>query len=366
MIKILKKHKKKLIIGTSITVILGAGIFWANSTSGEKIIKLKINELYYSRFESEEYKNQFKETSYKNYTILHNEENEIILPLLFSYLDKMELKANEIFSYIPKDELTIQLDFNSKVYKERLSIGDPQRDGSGYYNSTLNTIYMNVEDVFREIIKGLPKIEKYDDGSFVMQSMGFKERLFNLYYNHTIESFLKDNNLNEEDFPIWFITGLKEYYSSMAEPIYKTSVFLSLEKLNKSDTWIKATDYEDKSNLFAQSTYLIYKIIKFKGKSGINEIIEKCKSKTFDESFNEVMGLPLNKFEEEVKKTYHTYDIEYYSISSSDFNEDIDVKIKCLEEYIKYNEEDTKAYEFLSSLYEINAEVKNTEVENNE
>ena len=95
-----------------------------------------------------------------------------------------------------------------------MSIGDPQKDAAGYYNTTLNIIYMNVEDIFREIIHNLPKVEEYDDGSFVIQSMNFKEKLFNLYYNYLIENFLKDNDLNKEYFPIWFINGLREYYSS--------------------------------------------------------------------------------------------------------------------------------------------------------
>ena len=50
-------------------------------------IKYKINKIYYSQFEDKEYKNNFKETLYKNYKILHNEEVEIALPLLFSYLN---------------------------------------------------------------------------------------------------------------------------------------------------------------------------------------------------------------------------------------------------------------------------------------
>ena len=64
------------------------------------------------------------------------------------------------------------------------------------------------------------------------------------------------------------------------------------------------------------------------------------------------MGISLNEFEAEVKKNYNIYDSEYYAISSSDFNEDIDIKIQCLEEYIKFNEDDMRAYEFLSLLYE--------------
>lgn len=212
------KYKKKIIIGTSLVIIVGMGIAYTNSTPGKRIIKYKINKIYYSQFEDKEYKNNFKETLYKNYKILHNEEVEIALPLLFSYLDKIEVKSNEILGYIPKEKLTIQLDFDKEIFQERLSIGDTQRHGAGYYNKTLNTIYMNVEDVFREIINNLPKIRENDD-SFVIQSMSFKEKLFNLYYNYLLDNFFKDNNLNEQYFPIWFINGLNEYYCSIKEKL---------------------------------------------------------------------------------------------------------------------------------------------------
>ena len=350
------KHKKKIIIGTSIAIIIGIGIFYVNSTNGKEAIKHKINKLYYSQFEDKEYKNKFKETLYKNYKILHNEESEIVLPLLFSYLDKMEVKATELLGYISKSELTIQLDYDKEIFQERLSIGDPQKDAAGYYNTTLNTIYMNVEDIFREIIHNLPKVEEYDDGSFVIQSMNFKEKLFNLYYNYLIENFLKDNDLNKEYFPIWFINGLSEYYSSMAEPIYETSTFLPLKELDDSNVWIEASESEENSELFAQSTYLIHKMIQLRGESAINEIIEKCKTKTFNESFYEVMEISLDEFENEVSKSYNIYDSEYYAISSSSFTEDIDIKIQCLEEYIRFNEDDIRAYKFLGSLYNANGE----------
>ena len=355
MINKIKKHNLKLIIGTSIVVVIGAGIFYANTTSGKENIKIKISEIYYSQFEAEEYKNQFEETVYKNYKILHNEEAKVILPLLFTYLDEMELKASELFSYIPKSELTIQLDFNKDVFKNRLSIGDSQRDSAGYYNKTLDKIYMNVEAVFREIIRDMHKVEKLDDGSFIMQPMSFKEKLFNLYYNNVIENFLKDNNLSEDIFPIWFINGLKEYYCSMAVPIYETSIFLPLKELDDSNVWSEASEGEENSKLFAQSTYLIHKIIQISSESAINEIIEKCKTKTFNESFNDVMEISLDEFENEVSKSYNIYDSEYYAITRSDLNKNIDVKIQCLEEYIKYNDDDIRAYEFLSSLYDINS-----------
>ena len=63
------KYKKKIIIGTSLVIIVGMGIAYTNSTPGKEFIKYKINKIYYSQFEDKEYKNNFKETLYKNYKI---------------------------------------------------------------------------------------------------------------------------------------------------------------------------------------------------------------------------------------------------------------------------------------------------------
>ena len=41
------KYKKKIIIGTSLVIIVGMGIAYANSTPGKEFIKYKINKIYY-------------------------------------------------------------------------------------------------------------------------------------------------------------------------------------------------------------------------------------------------------------------------------------------------------------------------------
>ena len=66
--------------------------------------------------------------------------------------------------------------------------------------------------------------------------------------------------------------------------------------------------------------------------------------------------ISLDEFENEVSKSCNIYDSEYYAIGSSSFTEDIDIKIQCLEEYIRLNEDDIRAYKFLGSLYDANGE----------
>ena len=111
------KYKKKIIIGTSLVIIVGMGIAYTNSTPGKEFIKYKINKIYYSQFEDKEYKNNFKETLYKNYKILHNEEVEIALPLLFSYLDKIEVKSNEVF-FLRDNQLVFPVAAKEKLVKK--------------------------------------------------------------------------------------------------------------------------------------------------------------------------------------------------------------------------------------------------------
>ena len=45
MINKIKKHKIKFIIGTSITIVLGASIYYANTPTGKEAIKYKINDI---------------------------------------------------------------------------------------------------------------------------------------------------------------------------------------------------------------------------------------------------------------------------------------------------------------------------------
>ena len=62
----IKRHKKKLIIGTCI-IVIGIGVLGANSRIFKEKMQYKINEIYYSKFEAKEYTDQFIETDYKNY-----------------------------------------------------------------------------------------------------------------------------------------------------------------------------------------------------------------------------------------------------------------------------------------------------------
>ena len=54
-----------------ILIVIGIGVLGANSRIFKEKMQYKINEIYYSKFEAKEYTDQFIETDYKNYKILH-------------------------------------------------------------------------------------------------------------------------------------------------------------------------------------------------------------------------------------------------------------------------------------------------------
>ena len=69
-----KNHKLKIIIGTSIIVITGISIFYFKSTISKENLIVKISKIYYSQFENDEYRSEFKEIMYKitRYFVMKN------------------------------------------------------------------------------------------------------------------------------------------------------------------------------------------------------------------------------------------------------------------------------------------------------
>ncbi len=102
--------KKLLKIFVAIIIIITAMIIIEIKYG---IVKSKlsfmINKIAMTIVETEEYKNEFIETKYKNYKIIHNKEFTPVLSMVFAYLDNMELRSYELLGYTPKEELTIQI-----------------------------------------------------------------------------------------------------------------------------------------------------------------------------------------------------------------------------------------------------------------
>ena len=331
---VMRVKKRYVAIGIIVSFILICviGVKYITSEAGRDKLKYMINKSRATVVETEEYKSGFMETTYKNYKIKHNKNIESTLPMIFDYLDKIESRIEEVFGYIPKEELTIQIDYENDVFNARNSIGESSEEANGYYMPVIKTIYMPSENPFRDII---------------MDSTDFSESLSHEYVHHALFNFISENNINEEYIPHWFHEGVAEYLSNDVELGIDKIEYISLKKLNSDKEWVDANN--EINSPYPQSMYAIYKMIDLKGENIIKDIIINCKENTFDDSFKEIMEVSLDDFDEFLKTDIINYNNLYKEINTPEPN--IELKTKCLEEYIKINEDDINAYIALATFY---------------
>lgn len=342
--------KKLLKIFVAIIIIITAMIIIEIKYG---IVKSKlsfiINKIAMTIVETEEYKNEFIETKYKNYKIIHNKEFTPALSMVFAYLDNMELRSYELLGYTPKEELTIQIDYDEDVFKARNSIGISVEDAVGYYNSEIKTIYMLAEDPYNDVIMDNKKIEKLPDGIVFISSTTFSEVLFHEYTHYIFNNFISENDIDELSIPIWFQEGISEYIASANKLSEGDLDFVSLNKLNTINDWVDSCNNEN-AEVYIQSMYAIYSIVNLSDESKLKDIIVNCKEMSFDDSFKMAMGLSLTEFEDNLRNEFSNYEEMYKSLNNSSYY--YEVKIKGLEEYIKANEDNIRAYQTLSVFYE--------------
>ncbi|MDU3521589.1 MAG: tetratricopeptide repeat protein [Clostridium saudiense] len=345
--------RKLLKICVSSIIIIGIiiGIKYVNNGIVKSKLSFIINKVAMTIVETEEYKNEFIETKYKNYKIIHNKEFTPALSMVFAYLDNMELRSYELLGYTPKEELTIQIDYDEDVFKARNSIGISAEGAVGYYNNEIKTIYMMAEDTYRDVILDMPKIDFLSDGNILGNTTGFREILFHEYSHYALNSFMNENNIPEEDIPIWFNEGIADYLADAQKLFGEEMNFISLNKLNSYEDWINSCNNEN-NEPYIQSMYAIYTLVNLKGENIIKDIVLNCKENSFNDSFNEVAGLSLDNFEKVLQDDFININ-KMYSLTSNP-QEYVETKIKCLEEYIKVCEDDIRAYETLSRFYEYN------------
>lgn len=349
--RLFKKNKLLYIIAMGFSIIV-TGVFVFNSKSVKYNISSMINSFYMNIVETDEYKDAFEETSYKNYKILHKKDLEPALPMIFSYLDELEERSKNILDYTTTEELTIQFDYDESVFKERSNSVGGISDVAGYYNIATKTMYMNIEDVYRDVIINMPKVEFVSTGMNI-SSNNFKETLYHEYSHHIYNSFIKDNNIDDENLPTWFEEGMSEYMANSSSFEDKELNFIPLNKLNSDSEWVESVNKSGNNSPYIQSYYTVYKMIKLYNENILKELIINCKDKTFDESFKVVTNSSLDKFEKILKDDFKNYTNIYDETNNLvDSSEQNRIKIKCLENYIKINKDDIRAYETLCNYYE--------------
>ncbi|WP_294352995.1 hypothetical protein [uncultured Clostridium sp.] len=352
------KIKKRYVISIAIVISISIFIIVAKKLSNGDIsngLGYIFNKIILNIVETEEYRSELEETRYKNYKIVHNKEFKVALPVVFAYLDMLEIRTNELLGFIPTDEVTIQIDYDEEVFFARRGVESDNSSIAGYYNSISSTIYMNIKDVCREVIMNLNKEITMPDNTKGFSDSSFREILFHEYFHYALSCFLKENDISRDNIPMWFDEGLAEYSSCNDKFTEEQIDYVSLLKLNSRRDWSSIKNENKNSQVYDESMYAMYMIAKQNGENSFKDIVLKCKELSFEESFKEVMGISLEKFDDNLKNNFTNYSDVREEINELSFNYELskDLKMQCLEEYIKDND-DLRAYETLITFYENN------------
>lgn len=352
------KIKKRYVISIAIVISISIFIIVAKKLSNGDIsngLGYIFNKIVLNIVETEEYRSELEETRYKNYKIVHNKEFKVTLPVVFAYLDMLEIRTNELLGFIPTDEVTIQIDYDEEVFFARRGVESDNSSIAGYYNSISSTIYMNIKDVCREVIMNLNKEITMPDNTKGFSDSSFREILFHEYFHYALSCFLKENDISRDNIPMWFDEGLAEYSSCNDKFTEEQIDYVSLLKLNSRRDWSSIKNENKNSQVYDESMYAMYMIAKQNGENSFKDIVLKCKELSFEESFKEVMGISLEKFDDNLKNNFTNYSDVREEINELSFNYELskDLKMQCLEEYIKDND-DLRAYETLITFYENN------------
>ena len=274
------KIKKRYVINIAIVISISIFIIVAKKLSDGDIsngLGYIFNKIVLNIVETEEYRSELEETRYKNYKIVHNKEFKVALPVVFAYLDMLEIRTNELLGFIPTDEVTIQIDYDEEVFFARRGVESDNSSIAGYYNSISSTIYMNIKDVCREVIMNLNKEITMPDNTKGFSDSSFREILFHEYFHYALSCFLKENDISRDNIPMWFDEGLAEYSSCNDKFTEEQIDYVSLLKLNSRRDWSSIKNENKNSQVYDESMYAMYMIAKQNGENSFKDIGLKCK-----------------------------------------------------------------------------------------
>ncbi len=230
-----------------------------------------------------------------------------------------------------------------------LLTGNEDYNIGGYYYGKSNTIYLYTNNPIRDILMNMPQVN-ISEGNISITDNNFKDNLFHEYTHYVIDSFIDDNKIDNKAVPLWFKEGICDYITGENIFFDGELEYISLKNLETYEDWNKEKG-NIKANIYEQSKFAVLKVVNEKGEKVLREIILSCKNKDFKTIIKEYMNCSFEEFETNLK-----LDIKQgkFKDTIEDNKEDmyINTKIKCLEDYIKYDENNIGAYEFLGTLYE--------------
>lgn len=303
------------------------------------------------QIEKDDYYDKMNEKNYENIRIIYNKDIEPTIPLIEKYIEEINTKSNTLLGINTSDKLTIQIDYDEEVFFMRtmLLTGNEDYNIGGYYYEKSNTIYLYTNNPIRDILMNMPQVN-ISEGNISITDNNFKDNLFHEYTHYVIDSLIDDNKIDNKAVPLWFEEGICDYITGENIFFDGELEYISLKNLETYEDWNKEKG-NIKANIYEQSKFAVLKVVNEKGEKVLKEMILSCKNKDFKTIIKEYMNCSFEEFENNLQ-----LDIKQGKFKDiiEDNKEDmyINTKIKCLEDYIKYDENNIGAYEFLGTLYE--------------
>ena len=301
--------------------------------------------------QKDDYYEKMNEKTYDNIRIIYNNDIEPILPLIEKYIEEISEKNNTLLGVNTSDKLTIQIDYDEEVFLMRPMLFKDNYNANigGYYNKKSNTIYLYTNNPINDVLMNLPQVS-ISEGNINISDNSFKDNLFHEYTHYAIDRFIEDNNIDKNSLPLWFEEGICEYITTNDIYFDKDLEYISLKKLETYEGFNNEIS-NLQANIYEQSKLAVLKIVNEKGEKVLKDMILSLKDKDFEAVMQEYMNCSFEEFENDLQldiKECKFKDI----VENNDEDTYINTKIKCLEDYIKYDENNIGAYEILDTLYE--------------
>ncbi|GEM03756.1 hypothetical protein HMI01_07440 [Halolactibacillus miurensis] len=190
----------------------------------------------------------------------------------------------------------------------------------------------------KEIIPSNHKGLAVYDGLVIHISVENIEDVFSHEYVHfKTHSFCKENNLNFDNYPVWFIEGIaklsEDYFGVETSPIF-------LGKVNKFKKMNNKMKYDTS---YLQSHIALLKVIEISEDDSVRNIMLETQEKEFYKAFKDEVGISIEGIEEILTMQSKTNPIE----SGKNPN----VRLKELEAYTNSYPGDSKALQLLGYYY---------------
>ena len=301
--------------------------------------------------QKDDYYEKMNEKTYNNIRIIYNNDIDPILPLIEKYIEEISEKNNTLLGVNTSDKLTIQIDYDEEVFLMRpmLFTDNYNANIGGYYNKKSNTIYLYTNNPINDVLMNLPQVS-ISEGNINISDNSFKDNLFHEYTHYVIDRFIEDNNMDKNSLPLWFEEGICEYITTNDIYFDKDLEYISLKKLETYEGFNNEIS-NLQANIYEQSKLAVLKIVNEKGEKVLKDMILSLKDKDFETVIQEYMNCSFEEFENNLELDIKECKFEDI-VEDNEGHTYINTKIKCLEDYIKYDENNIGAYEILGTFYE--------------